>query len=112
MKRTFVLAVAISAALIACKPKSKVASSAPAGPTDKQLTAARTKFPDVTMDQLQKGQNIFNTSCTKCHAAKDVTPYTDQELTKTLDVMAEKAELSADEKTAVLRYAMAVRLAK
>lgn len=112
MKRSIFLASVAVVVLLACKPKKEVAKTAPAGPTDKQLTAAKTKFPDVTMEQLQKGQNIFNTSCTRCHAAKDVTPYSDTELSGILDKMAEKAELNANEKDAVLRYAVAVRLAK
>ena len=111
MKKSIILTFALAAAIIACKPKKEVAKTE-SGPSEKQLAAAKTRFPDVTMDQLKKGQNIFNTSCTRCHAAKDVTPYTEKELSGILDNMAEKAELKADEKDAVWKYAMAVRLAK
>jgi hypothetical protein len=97
--------------MLSCKPKKEIASSN-AGPTDKQFAAAKTRFPDVTMDQLKKGQNVYNTACTKCHGAKDVTPYDEQKLSAIMDNMAEKAQLTADEKNAVWRYAIAVRSAK
>jgi cytochrome c5 len=110
MKRTIFVMCAVGL-VWSCKPKKEITSSN-AGPTDKQFAAAKARFPDVTMDQLKKGQNLYSTACTKCHGAKDVTPYTEDKLSAIMDNMAEKAQLSADEKTAVWRYAIAVRSAK
>lgn len=112
MRKSTIPAFALVTLVWACAPKAKVASSAPAGPSEKQLAAAKTRFPDVTLDELKKGQNIFNGSCTRCHAAKDVTPYQEKELAGILDNMAEKAALSKTEKDAVWKYALAVRLSK
>lgn len=117
MKRTLLLLAA--ATLFACSPKTnKSAAStvapAPAGssePTEAQLTAAKTRFPDVTMETLKKGQTIYYGPCTHCHGDKGINRRDEKEWSAVLDDMAPKAKLSAEEKDAVWKYIMSVRLA-
>jgi mono/diheme cytochrome c family protein len=123
MKKLFLLSAAVILA-VACTPKASksVASSntgatAPAGPsggsapTEKELTAAKTKFADVSLDQLQKGHSIYFGACTKCHAPENPNKGSEGKWSHVLDEMAPKANLNADEKEAVWRYIMSVRLA-
>jgi cytochrome c5 len=126
MKKIFVLSAAV-VFVYACTPKANktaasssttteksTASTAPAGssvPSEKELTAAKTKFPDVSLDQLQKGHSIYFGACTKCHGAENPTKGSEGKWAHVLDEMAPKANLSADEKESVWRYIMSVRLA-
>lgn len=87
------------------------APSAKNGPNEENLTAAKTKFADVTMDQLSKGHSIYFGACTKCHGSKNIARRDEKEWTEVLNEMAPKAHLEADEKEAVWRYIMSVKLA-
>jgi mono/diheme cytochrome c family protein len=106
------------ALMIACKPKStatkSTATAAPAAsnePTEAQLTAAKTKFPDATMEVLKKGHVIYyDGACIKCHGPKRIVTRDEKEWVGILDDMARKAHLSAEEKDAVWKYIMAVKL--
>jgi hypothetical protein len=120
MKKNLLIAISLTLAALACKPKKEVASTTPAGPpaspapppTEQHLTA-RARFNDLTMDQLQKGHSIFTGACTNCHAPKNVKLYNDEiRLKAVMDNMSDKAELSASDRDAVWKYAIALRLTK
>jgi mono/diheme cytochrome c family protein len=110
MKHVLLSALVISFTFNACKSKKAASKTASDSPTEAQLTALKTKMPGASMDDLKKGRSIFYGACTNCHGAKDVTGFTEEELKKTVDVMAPKAKLSPDEKDAVYKYALAVNL--
>ena len=112
MKRTFALVTTSLLVIAACTAKKKVATVS-TDSTEAQLIAAKTKFPDVTMEILKKGNTIFHGVCTNCHGAKDkdIAMHTEQELSGVLDKMAPKAELSAEQKDNVWKYIMSVKLA-
>lgn len=76
---------------------------------DAQLTAVKTRFPDATKEELQKGHSIYTGACTKCHGTKDVTAYTEPRLLEIVDDMAKKAEIAPEEKQALIRFALGVR---
>ena len=75
------------------------------------VTAGKTKFPDLTLDILKKGQAIYNGACTNCHKAKSIVKRDEQEWVGILDKMSPKAKLLAEEKDAVWKYIMSVKLA-
>ncbi len=116
-KPFFILALVAFA--VACTPKAKKAVEGPApaapsasnAPTEAQLTAAKTKFPAATMDELQKGHSIYYGACTRCHGAEPITKYDEKQWVGILDEMAGKAQLSAAEKDATWKYIMGVKLA-
>jgi hypothetical protein len=95
----------------ACKSKKNVAATTSNGPSESHLTVLKTKIPDATMNDLKTGHSIFYGACTDCHSAKDVTGFTEEQLKKTIDIMAPKAKLAESEKAAVWKYALAVNLA-
>ena len=111
MKKIILFAFTATLILSACSPKgSAKATAANTVPGDVQLTAALTKFPDATLDVLKKGHSIYNGACTNCHGAKNIVKRGETEWVKILDRMALKAKLSADEKDAVWKYIMSVKL--
>ena len=116
MKKIIYSAIALAIVLIsACSPKGgkTTAATTPAvDPMEAQLIAAKTKYPDATTDQLKKGTIIYyGEPCTRCHSAKTITNFSADELPGIIDHMAKKAKISDEEKDAVLKYVMGVRLA-
>jgi cytochrome c5 len=106
----FLIAASI---LAACKSK-KSASSSPAVstvPGETNLTAAKTKYPDATMDVLKQGHTLYYGTCTNCHAAKDIASRDEGKWPGIIDRMAKKAGINDTEKDAVLKYVMSVKLA-
>lgn len=110
MKKILSIALAIVLITVACKTK-KATSTATSIDTsiEAQLTAVKARFPDATKEELQKGHSIYTGACTKCHGTKDVTVYSEPKLLEIVDVMAPKANLTTDEKQALIRFAVGVR---
>jgi len=112
--------VAFLLLVVACSPKTtkstagapKTAeSSATSGPTEAQLTAAKTKYPDVNMEKLKQGHNLYFGTCVGCHAAQPINKFDETQWVGILDNMAQKAQLTPAEKDAVWKYIMGVKLA-
>ena len=100
----------------ACSPKTNaaVATTPVVSTTDvssAQVDAAKVKFPDATMDALKKGHDIYYGTCTNCHGAKKITNFSEDELPGIINRMSRKAKISDEEKDAVLKYVMGVKLA-
>ncbi|HXU28774.1 MAG TPA: hypothetical protein VN698_16210 [Bacteroidia bacterium] len=116
MKKIFFLAALYFGVIISsCSPKTTNATAVNPAPSNEvsnaQVDAAKTKFPDATMDALKKGHDIYYGTCTNCHGAKRITNFSEEELPGIIDNMARKAKISAEEKDAVLKYVMGVKLA-
>ncbi len=102
------MALALSTVAVACKTKT-VSTTSNETTLDAQLVAVQTRFPDATKAELQKGHSIYTGACTECHRKKKVTKYTEVKLLNIVDVMAKKAKLTAEEKQALIRFAIGVR---
>jgi len=120
MKKSTPLAFLYIASLIisACSPKTTTAVAttppvvASTDVSNAQVDAAKIKFPDATMDVLKKGHDIYyGGTCTRCHGAKKITNFSGEELPGIIDNMARKAKISPEEKDAVLKYVIGVKLA-
>ena len=124
MKKLILLSFA-SVFIFACTPKtvkstaggtvsnptvSPAPGDAATEPGEAQLTAAKAKFPDVTLDVLKKGHSIYYGACTRCHGAKNIERRDEKEWVEVLNDMAPKAALLPAEKDAVWKYIMAVKL--
>ncbi len=122
--KKFILLSFASVFMIACTPKASknTAGAAPVSgpvaapgattePTEENVTAAKTKFPDVTLDVLKKGHAIYYGACTRCHGAKNIARRDEKEWVGIMDDMAPKANLTPIEKDAVWKYIMSVKLA-
>lgn len=119
MRKKLILIATAFAFAVACSPKAKKAVEGPApaapsasnAPTEEQLTAAKTKLPSATMDDLKKGHSIYFGACTRCHGAEPITKFDEKQWVGILDEMAGKAQLSPAEKDATWKYIMGVKLA-
>ena len=116
MKKIFFLSTLyIGIVISSCSPKTTTSASVnPASSTNvsnAQVEAAKIKFPDATIETLRKGRNLYYGTCTNCHGAKKITNFSEEELPGIIDHMAKKAKISAEEKDAVLKYVMGVKLA-
>lgn len=110
MKKTVFLAITFVTLAVACKSKKEVSATASTEVvTDAQLTAVKARFPDATKEELQKGYAIYSGPCTRCHGTKDVTAYTEPKLLEVVDVMSKKARITAEDKQALIRFAVGVR---
>ena len=109
MKRNFTTLLALALIVIACKSKKTTVSSSKETVTDAQLTAVKARFPDATKEELQKGYSVYTGACTRCHGVKPVTGYTEEKLLGIVDVMAKKADITPEEKQALIRFAVGVR---
>jgi hypothetical protein len=116
MKKVFFLsAIYIGVVISSCSPKTTAAAATtPTTPStdvsNAQVEAAKIKFPDATMDVLKRGHDLYYGTCTNCHVAKKITNFSAEELPGIIDHMAKKAKISAEEKDAVLKYVMGVKL--
>ena len=115
-KTTFFAAIYIGTIISACSPKTTTAAATtPTTPStdvsNAQVEAAKIKFPDATIETLRKGCDLYYGTCTNCHGAKKITNFSEEELPGIIDHMAKKAKISAEEKDAVLKYVMGVKLA-
>jgi len=118
MKKSTALAFLYVTGLIisACSPKTtaSVATTSVVSTTDvtsAQVDAAKVRFPDATIDALKKGHDLYYGTCTNCHGAKKITSFSAEELPGIINHMAKKAKISDEEKDAVLKYVIGVKLA-
>jgi len=108
MNKTILIVTAVMLAISACHTSRTMSTPTPG---ETELATAKTRFPDVSLEQLQQGHTLFYGACTDCHKAKNIKGYNETELSEILDKMAKKAELSKTQHEAVWRYMITVRLA-
>lgn len=99
MKKVFVLSVLIVFIAAACHKKAVPSSSTSAA------TSAPAPAPDPAM--VEAGKTVFNTKCTKCHAAKVVDNYTVDKWNSILKSMIPKAKLDDTEAAQVTAFVTA-----
>lgn len=56
-------------------------------PSQGSLEKVKSKYPEATLSDLQEGQVIYTTNCTKCHGTKNPEKYSSQEWDKILPRM-------------------------
>jgi mono/diheme cytochrome c family protein len=72
------------------------------GPSDAQWASER--WPGTTVADLSRGQDLFVSRCSSCHALPRPAGKTPDEWAGVLDEMGAKAKLSAGDQDLVLRY--------
>ncbi len=95
--------------IVACAAKKKSAAAENI-PTEAQLKAVQVRFPEANMANLQKGHELFYGKCTNCHGPKNISKRSEKEWLKILNRMAPRAKISAEEKDAVYKYVMSMKL--
>ena len=78
-------------------------SSAPVA-TDADATRARTRWPTITLDELNRGRAIYVGHCGNCHLVPKPTAHTPEDWPEHVAEMSERAGLTDDEEQLVVRY--------
>ncbi len=79
-------------------------------PTQSDAERGSAMFKGLTIDELNKGKDVFDKKCTQCHGHKRPTSWTEIQWRRIIPVMAEKAykskkvQISPTEQEQVLRY--------
>lgn len=96
-----------------CKSTKETTNTAPAPaayvPTESQLKMALSRWPGTTAAELQDGNKIYTTQCTRCHGNFPVEQFTEKKWLHEVDEMAPKASLSSEEKTKLTKYLLSMR---
>lgn len=85
---------------------SSVKLSAPA---DADLEAAKKLYPNISLEDLKKGHEVYTTKCNRCHGLKNPTNYSSEQWTKIIGSMAPKAKLDENQKAMLTQYLMYAR---
>lgn len=76
------------------------------------LDAAKKRWPDASVESLERGRATFSKRCRECHRLPQPASHTSQEWTKILGKMSKLAKLDPEQKDDVLRYLVAAREAR
>jgi mono/diheme cytochrome c family protein len=79
-------------------------------PGKEELAAIQLQYSDATQEQLSKGYAIYTEgACIKCHGAANIYAFDEIRWVAIVNKMAPMAQLSANEKDAVLRYVLSIK---
>jgi hypothetical protein len=83
--------------------------------TDLVLSSGKQIYPDLTMDQLNHGQSIFEGQCNQCHPFKPFEKYNEESWNSIVPKMTEKANkkagstvISETDQADLLRYVVSM----
>jgi hypothetical protein len=114
VQKTILLIMVSLLVLFACNAKTakSITSAKSEDVSNAEVTAAKSKFPDASLETLKKGYSLYyGASCTRCHEPKNIIDFSEEELPDIITRMARKAKITTGEKDAVLKYVMGVRIA-
>ncbi len=75
-----------------------------ATPKDADVVRGTSKFPGLTLADLQNGHMLFTQNCGKCHDLKPPKSKTEEQWRKIMPPMAKKAKIDAAAEDAILKY--------
>ena len=75
-------------------------------PTEADVFAGKKQYPDLTMEQLNKGLALYGDKCGSCHALYKPKEITEKRWAETLPEMKEKARLTDKEYVLITQYLM------
>jgi hypothetical protein len=107
MKNYTIVSIFIFAIMAACsttKTTTTTSNNELANTDELALTYAKSRWSDVTKEQLEQGKFISENQCVKCHKQKPIPNYTEEHWDKAINKMAPKAKLTTEETTALKRY--------
>jgi cytochrome c5 len=108
MKNIPVLLAGSVILLLICCTSSKKANKT-YEPSNDQLQAAVTRWPDASAADLKEGQKIFYNECTECHKAYSIPGFSERKWKHEIDDMSPKAKLSDVQKDKLTRYILSMR---
>jgi cytochrome c1 len=101
---------------VAAAPKTE--SAAPAvvkstngiyAPGEDELKAIQKTYPEVSLQTLTDGYQLYIGACTNCHPAKNIYTRTEEEWTHIVYDMARKSKMNSTQEDAVSKFVMAIK---
>ena len=81
-------------------------------PNEAALTIIQKNNSNASMELLNHGYKLYTVgACIHCHEARDINDFNNLQWGKIIDDMAIKANISIEEKNAVLNYVVSVKIA-
>ena len=81
-------------------------------PNEAALTIIQKNNSNASMELLNHGYKLYTAgACIHCHEARDINDFNNLQWGKIIDDMAIKANISIEEKNAVLNYVVSVKIA-
>ena len=81
-------------------------------PNEAALTIIQKSNSNASMELLNQGYKLYTVgACIHCHEARDINDFNNLQWGKIIDDMAIKANISIEEKNAVLNYVVSVKIA-
>jgi hypothetical protein len=93
----------LAIALVAVAVAACAHSNAPVA-TEADATRAQTRWPGITVAELNHGRKIYLGRCGSCHLPPEPSAYAVEAWPGHVREMAERAGLAGDDATAVIRY--------
>lgn len=94
--------------LAACFPK---AGTAPGPLSTVALEGAKTRWPDTSAEDLEKGRQTFLDNCSSCHSYPDRTAYSEKEWPGIARRMGDKVDMKEADIELLVRFILAERSA-
>lgn len=81
-------------------------------PNEAALTIIQKSNSNASMELLNQGYKLYTAgACIHCHEARDINNFNNSQWGKIIDDMAIKANITIEEKNAVLNYIVSVKIA-
>lgn len=88
--------------LAACLAVSCASAIPP--PTTGDVERVRSRWSDLTLEDLKQGRDLYVAKCAGCHPLKDPSELAPSAWPSAVDDMVDEAHLSSDERDAIVRY--------
>ena len=105
MKNKFLYLIFAITIYVSCKPTAKISLV----PDQADEAAAKIKWSDADLAQLNSGYQIYTSNCGKCHGLHKPTEYDEARWTKIVPWMGKKAVMNEADQKLILHYLLAKR---
>jgi len=78
-------------------------------PTAETVARAQGRWPESTLESLERGRVVYVQRCSGCHALPLPDAHSEPEWHKVMDDMADEAKLTTEERALVERFVLSVR---
>ena len=78
-------------------------------PTNEQILAVRSKYPNIQLEELSEGYKIYTGVCTNCHGTKSIYSREEMHWVNIIEDMAPKSHLTEVQTDQLTKYIMSIK---
>ncbi len=78
-------------------------------PTNEQVLAVQSKYPNVKLEELNEGYKIYTGVCTHCHGTKNIYNRDEMHWVNIIEDMAPKSHLTEVQTDQLTKYIMSIK---